>query len=220
MDIILSTASKSLTSDTTFSNYPLLVMHNPIFQNFYGMDKITTEKVTEKMDMFQSRFGKIDKFGLWDLEKISANSDTQFTSAEFKNECQTHRVCLTLAAPEHQEMNGRVEVTWRRLRTVEHSLMVYAIVLEAYIHLAFMYMTDHIFPVLPIKDLINEDGDPTTPHKLATGTKPSVSHLRVLFCPCVVRKSTAHVEKKTLNMRHQAQKGFRGIFVGIPEHQK
>ena len=61
---------------------------------------------------------------------------------------------------------------------------------------------------------------PTTPYKLATGTKPSVSHLRVLFCPCVVRKSTAHVETKTLNMRHQAQKDFFGIFVGITEHQK
>ena len=83
-----------------------------------------------------------------------------------------------------------------------------------------MYAIDHIFPVLPIKDLINEDGDPTTPHKLATGTKPAVSHLRVLFCPFVLRKSTAHVETKTLNMRHQAQKGCRGIFVGIPEHQK
>ena len=71
-----------------------------------------------------------------------------------------------------------------------------------------MYTTDHIFPVLPIKDLINEDGDPTTPYKLATGTKPSVSHLRVLFCPCVVQKATAHVETKTLNMRHQEQKGF------------
>ena len=47
-----------------------------------------------------------------------------------------------------------------------------------------------------------------------------MSHLRVLFCPCVVRKSTAHVEIKTLNIRHQAQKGFRGIFVGIPQHQK
>ena len=58
------------------------------------------------------------------------------------------------------------------------------------------------------------------PHKLATGTKPSVSHLRVLFCPCVVQKATAHVETKTLNMRHQAQKGFRRIFVGIPQHQK
>ena len=83
-----------------------------------------------------------------------------------------------------------------------------------------MYTTDHIFPVIIIKDLINEDGDPTTPHKLATGKKPSVSHLRVLFFPCVVQKATAHVETKTLNMRHQAQKGFRGIFVGIPQHKK
>ena len=60
----------------------------------------------------------------------------------------------------------------------------------------------NIFPVLPIKDLINNDGDPTTPHKLATGTKPSVSHLHVLFSPCVVLKATANVETKTLNMRH------------------
>ena len=58
------------------------------------------------------------------------------------------------------------------------------------------------------------------PHKLATGTKPSVSHLRFLFCPCVVLKATAHVETKTLNMRHQTQKGFLGIFVGITQHQK
>ena len=26
-------------------------------------------------------------------------------------------------------------------------------------------------------------------------------------------------ETKALNMRHQSQKGFRGIFVGIPQHQ-
>ena len=117
-------------------------------------------------------------------------------------------------------MNGKVEVTWRTLRTVVHALMVHARVPEIYVHFTLMYTTDHIFPVLPIKDLINEDGDPTTPYKLATGTKPSVSHLRVLFVPCVVRKATAHVETKTLNMRHQAQKWFRGIFVGIPQHQK
>ena len=106
------------------------------------------------------------------------------------------------------------------LRTISHSLTVHARVLEAYIHFALMYTTDHIFPVLPIKDVINKDGDPTTPYKLATGTKPSVSHLRELFCPCVVRKATEHVGKKALNMRHRAQKGFRGIFVGISQHQK
>ena len=82
------------------------------------------------------------------------------------------------------------------MRTVAHSLMVHARVTEVYVHFTLMYTTDHIFPVLPTKYLINEDGDPTTPHKLTTGTKPSVSNLCVLFCPCVVRKGTSHVETK------------------------
>ena len=42
----------------------------------------------------------------------------------------------------------------------------------------------------------------------------------MLFCPCVVRKATANVGSKALNMRHQSQKGFCCIFVGIPENQK
>ena len=60
------------------------------------------------------------------------------------------------------------------------------------------YDTEGLVPVASLY------GDPTTPYKLATGKKPSVSHLRVLFCLCVVWKATAHVETKTLNMRHQA----------------
>ena len=67
--------------------------------------------------------------------------------------------------------------------------------------------------------MINKDGEPTTPFKLATGTKASVSNLRIFFS-CVVQKSTAHVDKKALNMCQQVQKGFCGIFVGIPQHRK
>ena len=74
--------------------------------------------------------------------------------------------------------------------------MVHARVLEACIHFALMYTTDHIFLVIPIKDLINEEDDPTMPFELATGTKPSVSNLRLVFRPCVVRKATAHVKKR------------------------
>ena len=48
------------------------------------MEKITTEEVMDKLDMFQSRSGKIEKFGLWDLEIISADAGTQCTSTEFK----------------------------------------------------------------------------------------------------------------------------------------
>ena len=98
--------------------------------------------------------------------------------------------------------------------------MVYARDLEAYIHFVLMYMTYNIFPELPIKYLINEDIEPNPPFKLATSTKRSISHLRVLFCPIFVKKSTAHVGTKLLSMRHQAQKCFCGILVGIPQHQK
>ena len=83
-----------------------------------------------------------------------------------------------------------------------------------------MYTTDHIFLVLPTKHLVNQDGKTTMPQKLATGTKTSASNPRVLFCPCAVQKATAHVDTKVLNMGHHSHKGFRGIFVGIPQHQK
>ena len=80
--------------------------------------------------------------------------------------------------------------------------MVHARVSEAYIHFTLLYIADHIFLLLPIKDLINDDINPIMTFKLATDTKPSVSHLSVLFFPCVVQKATAHVWKKALNMRY------------------
>ena len=83
-----------------------------------------------------------------------------------------------------------------------------------------MYTTDHSFLVLPIKYLINKEGNPTTPFKLVTSMKSSVSHLRVLFCPCVVLKATSDIDYKALNMHHQAQKGFFLVSLLEPHHQK
>ena len=114
------------------------------------MEKITTEEVMDNLDMLQYIFGRIDN-----LERISSKAGKQFTSTELKEECQTRGVHLTFAAPEYQSMNGQVEVTWRTLRTIAHSLMVHARFLEAYIYFALMYTTYHIFPFLPIKDIIN-----------------------------------------------------------------
>ena len=58
------------------------------------------------------------------------------------------------------------------------------------------------------------------PLKIGKGTNPEVSHLWVLFFPCVLCKATAYIVTKKLNMNHQAQKGFWVMFVGIPQHQK
>ena len=84
MEIIPSTAPKSFTSNTTFSNYLLIVDAYSKIQKHYDVEKVSTEQVTNNLDMFQSRFGKIDKFVWWDLEIISADAGLQFTSAEFK----------------------------------------------------------------------------------------------------------------------------------------
>ena len=100
---------------------------------------------------------------------------------------------MTLVATEHQEMNGQVEVTKITFRTIAHYLMVHARVLEAYIHFTFMYTTDHTFPVLPIKYMINEDNEPTIPFKLATGTKTfSITFTRVIFSICCTESCCTH----------------------------
>ena len=70
MVIIPSTAPKSLTSDTMFYNYLLIFDAYSNITKRFGMDKITTEEVMDKLDMFQSIFGEIDQFGWWDLEII------------------------------------------------------------------------------------------------------------------------------------------------------
>ena len=63
MDIIPSTAPKSLTNDTNFSNYLLIVDAYSKTPKIYGMENITTAEVMDKLDMLQSRFGIIDQFG-------------------------------------------------------------------------------------------------------------------------------------------------------------
>ena len=86
MGTVPSTAPQSLNIDTTFSNYRLIVDAYSNIPKLYGMEKITTEAFMDKLDMFQSRFRKIDKFGWWDLERISADVGTQFTLTDFKDE--------------------------------------------------------------------------------------------------------------------------------------
>ena len=75
---------KILTSDTTFSNCILIIDAYSKIPELYGMEKITTEEVMDKLDMFQSIFGEIEQYGWWDLERISADAGTKFTLTEFK----------------------------------------------------------------------------------------------------------------------------------------
>ena len=84
MYIIPPTAPKVLTSVTTFLNYLLIFDAYYKIPKCYGTEKITPEEVMDNLDMFQSRFGKMDEFAWWDLKNISEDAGTNFTSTEFK----------------------------------------------------------------------------------------------------------------------------------------
>ena len=105
------------------------------------------------------------------MEIIQTNIGMQFTSNEFQEGLSVRGVKLALAASEHGETNDQVEVTWQTLWTIINSIMMYIQVSDEYNVFALIYMTDHIFPVLPIKYLLNQDGEQTKVHTLATGIK-------------------------------------------------
>ena len=79
----------------------------------------------------------------------------QSTFKDFQEGIYVCSVRLILAAPDYQEMNGQVEVTWQTLRTIAQLIMVHARFSYIHIHFTFIYTTRHIFPVIPIKHMIN-----------------------------------------------------------------
>ena len=52
MDTIPATSSKSLTGDTDFANYLVIVDAYSKIPKNYGMENITNEEIVDKLDMF------------------------------------------------------------------------------------------------------------------------------------------------------------------------
>ena len=84
MDNIPGIYSKSLTEDTTFYNYLLIMDAYSKIPKKYVMEYITPEEVMDKLDRFQEIFVKVDEFGWWNMERIQTYASTQFTSKEFQ----------------------------------------------------------------------------------------------------------------------------------------
>ena len=54
------------------------------FTKVHGMEEIFTKEVMDNLDMLQSICGKIDELGWWDLEIVSSDAGSHFTSTDFK----------------------------------------------------------------------------------------------------------------------------------------
>ena len=109
MGIIPATSYKSLTKDTTFSNYLLIVDSYTKITELHELENITTEEVMDKLDMFQETFGKLHAFGWWDIYRIQTDSGMHFSSKEFQGGISVRGARLASATPYHQETNGQLK---------------------------------------------------------------------------------------------------------------
>ena len=69
-----------------------------------------------------------------------------------------------------------------------------------------------IHDVIPIKDLIDNQGLPTTPYYLLSGSKPNVKQFRVFGCPAVFKKYEFSDKGKRTKDKF-SQQGIRGILL-------
>ena len=90
-----------------------------------------------------------------------------------------------------------------------------------YIHFALTYKTDHIFPVLRIKHLVDKDSKTTIYYFKLVQVQIIQYHIYACyFAHLLYGKLLQLLTKKVLNLIHQAQKDFRRIFVVITQQQK
>ena len=72
-----------------------------------------------------------------------------------------------LAAPKHQEQNGLVERHWGIIAKLANTLLLHARLNRKFFYYAAKY-AQYIHDVIPVRDLLDENGLPTTPYYLAT----------------------------------------------------
>ena len=108
-----------------------------------------------------------------------------------------------------------VERHWGAILKLANTLLIHARLNRKFIFYAVKY-AQYIHDVIPVKDLNDKHGFPTTPYAMATNRKPSVKHFRVFGCPAIFKRYVINDKGKTMKNKY-TQQGVRGIFVGIPD---
>jgi len=149
-------------------------------------------------------FKMADTYGFIDIDRVRADTGSEFTSDVFKQFYIENRINLSLAAPKQQDNNHLAERYWQ---TIHRMANFHAIRYAAY-----------VFNVLPVMNLYNSDGEISSPFELFCGKKVTISHLRVFGCPVVAKRVVISIDG--LTTKHCTEKGIQGIFIGLPSDQK
>jgi urease alpha subunit len=161
VDVIPNPHRQSLTRSTAYDGHLLIVCPYSNYTDWIGLENFTTHNIIKALEAF--RTNTTSKGTTVSLQYLRADAAPYFTSNKFIEWGNSNNIKITIAAPHHQEMNSVVERQWQNISQIMRSILVHARLSNHFYHFAGKYAKD-ILNVLPSKNLLDDAGNPTTPH--------------------------------------------------------
>jgi hypothetical protein len=211
VDVIPNPHKDTLTFlATAYDGHLLIVCPFSNYTDWRGLDSFNSGTIIKALEAFRTQ--TTSKGATVSLQYLRADAAPYFTSNEFIEWGNTNNIKISIAAPHHQEMNSVVERQWQNMSQIMRAILVHARLSNHFYHFAGKYAKD-ILNVLPTKNLLDHNNNPTTPHFKAFRTKPKIGNFRVFGCPASFKRYNA------TSRRTQTQQASRAIFIGFPSNQ-
>ena len=215
LDLMRNPFRYGLTTNTNFSAYLFIVTTPGKLTGWIGLPTESTASIIIALKQWLTDTELLGR--THSVRFIRTDAGTAFTSTKFINECTSLGIKVEAAAPEHQEMNGICEAKWREVHNTANILLNNARLGGAFFHHAHAYAV-HIINVCPAKNVIDQDGNPTTPYQYSYQRKPSLANFRVFGCPTFFKRYEPTFRNKLITYKQQLQRATRGIFLGFPDN--
>ena len=232
VDIVNNPSAESITSDTHYKYYLLIIDTASRFFVPVGINDKRPRTIFEAIKYWTTHYGPSQSFNFSQLDHIHGDFDAVYRSNEFTRLAAEANIKLSFAAPRHQEQNGICESNWKNVRNLAYALMNHAHVDMKFFHFALQHAAK-IHAILPHRALTKEDGQVQCPSGVYLGSTINISDFRVLFCPVVMTYDSVFVSNQGnkessrrqprlqhMNRKNNPQRGMRGIHVGVPTNTR
>ena len=214
VDTVPNPEPMGLSADTRFNYFLILCDRYSRIFRICGMRDKSSDACIDGIELLISNLPSAQRQPL-SIKHIRSDAGSEFRSDVFRKWCGENKIHFTSAAPKHQEQNGLVERHWGTIVKLANALLLHARLNRKFFYYAAKY-AQYIHDIIPVKNLLDAEGNPTTPYFLATGRKPAVKHFRVFGCPAVFKRYEVSDNGKRVKNKY-TQQGMRGIFVGLPD---
>jgi len=215
LDLIHNPFRYSITESTNFEYYLFIVATPGRYCGWVGLRSNHSSSIFEALRTWLTEttlLGRVD-----DVRFIRTDAGTAFLSDEFITKCVTLGIKVEAAAPRHQEMNGICEAKWKQVHNTANIMLNNARLGGAFFHHAHSYAVE-VVNTLPARNVVDENGLPTTPYYVCYKRKPRISNFRVFGCPTFFKVVSPSRGRGIITKQQQLQRACRGTFVGFPKN--